>query len=366
MPAKSRERVEHDKFPAVIKYILSLDFIVIISIVILLLIIWSNCNLTNCNNNSILTFLIISFACIMAGSVIGFLFAIPRLSNQNSKEQDDGSRHSYYSDNTNLEEISDWLTKIIVGVSLVEFKSILGKLSDASHTLSTAFSGGLNSGADYYAFSFGCILFFSFSGFVMGYVWTRLIFPKMLCDSKNYMLDHYGTKIENAITQKNVTESKFAFSESELKSIDASEDVLALQKKVHAVLGTKSITVPDDLQKNRWGGKLKDNGIRIHAAVTANNALDGFYNVVVTIENVDGKPLQKPVAIFVHDSYGFPHDVIYLTPNQHGKAEVELTAFEAFTIGALAADGTELEIDLNDQPNYPNGFYWSKAAAAKK
>jgi len=54
------------------------------------------------------------------GGLVGFLFGIPR-SLAGIKTEDDKSQSGAYRANTNLEEISDWLTKILVGVGLVQF-----------------------------------------------------------------------------------------------------------------------------------------------------------------------------------------------------------------------------------------------------
>jgi hypothetical protein len=55
-------------------------------------------------------FLIITSALFVAGCILGFLFGIPKVLKESSS-----STVGSFSDNANLEEISDWLTKIIVG-----------------------------------------------------------------------------------------------------------------------------------------------------------------------------------------------------------------------------------------------------------
>src|ERR1700743_738960 len=52
------------------------------------------------------------------GSVLGFLFGVPRLRTSTGAQPPVGDR-SQFTPNTNLEQISDWLTKIIVGATLV-------------------------------------------------------------------------------------------------------------------------------------------------------------------------------------------------------------------------------------------------------
>ena len=65
-------------------------------------------------------------AATAAGSFIGFLFGVPRANVSATRESanvTDIGRD--YLPNTNLEQISDWLTKIIVGVSLVEIRDVI-------------------------------------------------------------------------------------------------------------------------------------------------------------------------------------------------------------------------------------------------
>src|SRR6267142_3576429 len=77
---------------------------------------------------------LISGAFSFVGGLIGFLFAIPRSrqdqltvqAQPTSTPDADTARQrlSDYAANTNLEQISDWLTKILVGIGLVQFGDI--------------------------------------------------------------------------------------------------------------------------------------------------------------------------------------------------------------------------------------------------
>lgn len=50
--------------------------------------------------------------------------------------------------NTNLEQISDWLTKIIVGVSLVESQALLARMHDAARFMAQSMGGGADLSAE--------------------------------------------------------------------------------------------------------------------------------------------------------------------------------------------------------------------------
>ena len=78
--------------------------------------------------------LFIAGASLLFGALLGFLFGIPRTLQQDKPEKKppnggDGNKEqeengTSYRANTNLEQISDWLTKILVGIGLTQ----IGKL----------------------------------------------------------------------------------------------------------------------------------------------------------------------------------------------------------------------------------------------
>lgn len=363
--------------------IVGLDIVVISIVILFLYISSSECN-SSCCGNGILSFLIVAMACLMGGIILGFLFSIPRLNklSRGNTENPENRRDLAYSDNTNLEDISDWLTKIIVGISLVQFTTLLNMLHVAAINLSESLCPGIVTISShypaYFAFAYGCILFFSFSGFGIGYIWTRIVFTNMLFHSRAGIEQDYKIIAESAqaaIVKDKISKSEIAFSASDLDksadenkiSRDVRNSLLTFRTKVREKVKQKPIYVPDDLQKGRWGGKNERNGKLIKAIVTTSAELEGFYNISIYIEKSDGVPLTEPVAIMVHDSYEFQDNAIYLNPaDDKGKVNLELLGFEAFTIGAYFGDGTELELDLNEQSGYPKNFYWEKNKKLQK
>lgn len=72
--------------------------------------------------------------------------------------------------NTNLEQISDWLTKILIGVGLVQ----LGQVPHALETIAEYQAPALGKGPSASAFAASTIVYFGICGFLLGYLWTRL------------------------------------------------------------------------------------------------------------------------------------------------------------------------------------------------
>jgi tetratricopeptide (TPR) repeat protein len=131
--------------------------------------------------------LAVSGAAVMLGGLVGFLFGIPRrLQNgERVKEQAETvnaeqSEGMLYEGNTNLEQISDWLTKIIVGVTLVKLADIVTELEKYGDRIATA--TGRPSDA---AFSVGLIIFFFICGFLTGYLWSRLFLGRALSEAES-------------------------------------------------------------------------------------------------------------------------------------------------------------------------------------
>jgi hypothetical protein len=128
------------------------------------------------------TSLLIASACVAVGGLLGFLFGIPRtLTEQPSPRPDlaDGKSTdaadadndaTRYAVNTNLEQISDWLTKILVGVSLTQLWNLPAFFTDLSIKVSAAL--GVSANAE--ALSASLLVYFLVCGFLAGYLLTRV------------------------------------------------------------------------------------------------------------------------------------------------------------------------------------------------
>ncbi len=137
-----------------------------------------------------------AIACLAAGFAVGFIFGIPRVDqNQDSANKNGvgtpntGSQGYALRVNTNLEQVSDWLTKIIVGVGLVQLIKIPAYLHRAADWVAQSFCL-LNAPNFVSASSFAAsiIVFFSIVGFLAGYLITRLFFAGAFgrADSNTY------------------------------------------------------------------------------------------------------------------------------------------------------------------------------------
>lgn len=145
----------------------------------------------NCHLVGATTAVLVAFSCLGCGLLVGFLFCIPKQGKLTEANERTASRKEIDSStttvdklaesntrsdypytpqlNTNLIEISDWLCKIIVGIGLIQFQTILGELRTSAQKLSEDLGPGTT-----YSFAMGLIVYFSVMGFLCGYLATRL------------------------------------------------------------------------------------------------------------------------------------------------------------------------------------------------
>ncbi len=138
-----------------------------------------------------------AFFCV--GAFAGFLFGIPRSLQGKSRGKDKPGESSdtgqpKYATNTNLEEISDWLTKIIVGLGLVNLKNVPDLLKK------TAWYFANFCGKDICeAVAMAVILYFFICGFFLGYLMTRLYLTGAFTRAEEEKIEPFDT-IDEPIT----------------------------------------------------------------------------------------------------------------------------------------------------------------------
>jgi tetratricopeptide (TPR) repeat protein len=140
-------------------------------------------------------------ASFVLGFSVGFLFGVPRTVELNDSDSNKNLQTRIQA-NTNLEQISDWLTKILVGVGLTQILPILRFLKTyVIDILAPGFDLFYDGKTiDYKPSSLAISItiavtsYFTISGFVLGYFYTVLIFSKSLKD--NYELEAKIDKIQ--------------------------------------------------------------------------------------------------------------------------------------------------------------------------
>jgi hypothetical protein len=123
---------------------------------------------------SISILFLISVAMASLGGILGLLFGIPRQlpapdTDSNATRQSlpaESTRQVRMAFNTNLQDVSDWVTKLIVGISLVELTNILSFFDRSVMAISQ--ETGIQK-----AVIASVVLYYLIVGFIMTYYWTQ-------------------------------------------------------------------------------------------------------------------------------------------------------------------------------------------------
>lgn len=162
--------------------------------------------------NEPITLLMWALSCMSSGAFLGFLFGIPKTKRQQlqpytKKEQksdldeisENDKRNKYSQEvNTNFEEISDWLTKIIIGVGLVEIEKIGPSLYSLAEKLGTSIQGADTS--DHVMYALALIVYFFIIGFFLGYLSTRIIISKEFFKADSLILGEVNNRFDEIQT----------------------------------------------------------------------------------------------------------------------------------------------------------------------
>lgn len=311
------------------------------------------------------TLIIAGSAALITGVFVGFLFGIPRYAAQTSGplvRQVTGARQAgatasselvqvsspVYSNNTNLEQVSDWLTKTLLGVALTQ-------LSDIRHhlvTVATRLLPDASCTPNGPAFAACLLVFFFGCGFFFGYLMTALKLGKALNDAQESLKDEIiGQKTEKIEVQQQQLE-KIA------TNIRNEGNVGGSFKGGIAELVASQTTDP---HKDQWGGLSQANGYTLSATVKELTPDIGeqpaIYSVVLSVTDQQHRPGFETTDVSFHLHPSFVPDTVKVVP-KNGVATYSTRAWGAFTVGVeIGVDGTKLELDLaNSDSAFPELF----------
>lgn len=126
------------------------------------------------------------------------------------------------------------------------------------------------------------------------------------------------------------------------------------------LLATEEITpgnVPGDPWKGQFGGASQRNNRELQAEVARIPGSSGLFSVRLRVISTLPKPdpLRGVVQFFLHPTFKDDRPIVTVGPD--GVAELKVTSWGAFTVGALAdAGGTKLELDLAELEDAPMEF----------
>lgn len=156
----------------------------------------------------------------LVGGVLGLLFGIPKsvsettanAANPPSSDDDDqakpamAARRSTYAVNTNLEQISDWLTKIIVGVGLTQMESLGSTFGSLSTNIGVSLvSSGVQSDPGAPVVAATIVVYGVTAGFLAGYLLTRIFLPGAF-NRADALLEQYSELNTRLVEERATTE----------------------------------------------------------------------------------------------------------------------------------------------------------------
>lgn len=352
--------------------------------------------LTTCSLSLVVIEIILGLSSFVVGILLGFIFGIPKSSVFNQPEPETDSQNFNQSENlsensnlryqpsTNLEQISDWLTKIIIGIGLVEFREILDLLVRIGEIVDSNMN---ESAPNIEILTISIILIFLVLGFISSYLWTRIYYggiqmnaDKGINDSllrMNKSIKHQNQKIANQKTEiegyQKITDlltkgdfvkshnltSKNELTEKDFEEIrnDENEWPAELREKVENLR----------LMEEKWecdpgfdlfpDAKMEMNGRKLVVKIISRPKYDSDSGLIISAEviNVRGEqPLSGLISFLFHPTY---IDRVVKVPVKNKKAEIGFYSGGSFTLVAIADMGkTMLSFNLANLPDAPDWF----------
>lgn len=313
--------------------------------------------------------MLIAGAFFGAGGLTGFLFGIPKiLQNNNVITNTTVTNNTDVIHNDNLVQISDWLTKIIVGVGLTQLYNIPYFLYSVGKKLGTSILGynpGINSDLGTNV-SVAIILYFSVLGFMMVYIWTRIYFFQVLRQTENeYKILYNKTVLEkkkiendldNVTTEKNQLVQQNEITQEDLSALVSTFPDVTQTIKDNQIKIRNDETIESDPNKGKFGRLSVNNERKLSAKIRETSYDDELFviDLEVSSTNPDKNPLEGDVTFYLHPS--FPNEIEKIKVT-NGKAENKLISYGTFTVGVVCDSGkTKLELDLAEVPDAPKLF----------
>ncbi len=134
-----------------------------------------------------------------AGLLAGFVFGLPR-----EAAKDGDARQTKFFFNSNLIKVSDWLTTIIVGITLVNVRSIGSAFGDLAVKLGPPLGG--EDGSE--AFGLALVIFGFVVAAILMYLWSTLRLRELLEQSEQEAAERVkqaGSELKQALESHDVT-----------------------------------------------------------------------------------------------------------------------------------------------------------------
>lgn len=215
-------------------------------------------------------------ASVAIAGLLGLIFGVPR-----TRTDVGVQTTTQFGSNSNLEQISDWLTKILVGAGLVQ----LGMLPGGISSLATFLSGGMAL-PNAAAISVAAVLYGLGVGFLFFYLWARLQLRVQLEDAEKQAEERSRREVEvaaalaQAVAKSDTTESTAA-----IKRV--ASDATAKASQQPALSSQRVLWVDDNPVNNQdIVSALRTLGVTVDLALTTQGGMSQLatqsYGLVIT------------------------------------------------------------------------------------
>jgi hypothetical protein len=343
---------------------------------------------------------LIGTATLSVGGLLGFLFGIPRTTRPRSSEapgSDDGRRDmtaTPYEPSNNLEQVADWLTKILVGVGLVELGTLGGALAKIGDQVAKAVIPTPNGTS---VVTQVIIITFATIGFLASFLWTRIYYGGIQARADNDIVNWVASKLEDQetrIDRADKVAQKLASGKlipggaaapvtpiaqmtptSETRSMTPpSGGVAVTAEQTMATAETEApiAALPIDLREKvdrflltgvKWDDDTIVDIFGDHPSTVNGRTLSGEITaqyekalvIRLVVERHEGPPMGDEVLFLLHPTFRARIRVVPVEGDDRADLEIYCTAW--FTVGAIADNGNALlEYDLRKLPGAPDWF----------
>lgn len=310
----------------------------------------------------------------LTGSALGLLFGLPSVrrieivGRPGSDSQTVSGKTSLadgYSESTNLEQVADWLTKIIVGLTLTQYAQWQTQFNTLSSNLTGAMLGS-DADAKYMVPGGAVVVAYFTLGFLVSYLLMRRYFiGEMVQGQKEAREKAEAERKELAVaaddgrlqTTSVMTSTPVAI-EKATQSIAAKAAAMApvdAKKEAKGLVEDlkKEADFPDDPWRGKFGGSPTAGDVTLSATVTPLESSSTNFRINMLIHATPAYAGQSAM-IYLHPTFGSDPCKVAFGPD--GKGTLEVFGYGAFTVGAILENGDKLELNLATLPDVPEAF----------
>jgi len=317
--------------------------------------------------------LLIGIGATCVGAFLGFLFGIPRSGLvSDAPRTGDPTNDVTYLPSTNLEQVSDWLTKILIGVGLVELRGIGSALSKGGEIVANSLTDAPYGTS---IITQAVSVIFVIGGFLSGFMWTRIYYGPMQVLADKNVLGRLRDKIVDLKVKLDAQQSK-------TRKVENLAEMIARGELATPTLARKATSQEDRDNKaaGQWPDGLRQkveeflnapekwnsdpnanlfrdapsqlNGYKLEASPT--DILQESVVIQLAVSRDGGLNPNETVTFLLHPTYAEPLERVQAVD---GVARLKIWADGWFTVVAIIeSDFTVLSLNLRTLPSVPRWF----------